>query len=46
MCVYTKLTVEDIIMASDAILNNNNFILLEQNNHEIINTGSRRMFAC
>jgi len=45
VCVYTKLTVKDIILASDAILNNSNLILLEQNYHEIVNTVSRLMFA-
>ena len=37
VCVYTKLTVEDIILVSGVILNKSNFILLEQNNHEIVN---------
>jgi hypothetical protein len=45
VCVYTKITVDDIILDSEAILNKSNFILLQQNYHEIVNKVSSCMFA-
>jgi hypothetical protein len=33
------------MLASDAILSKSNFILSEQNNNEIVNTGSRSILA-